>query len=613
MTLQPTPLCMSHAGLLSESQPAARRNVFMAPDHVEDMLAHASARFALQMQKQDRVSISANAVRDMLEELMTGEVNVIDNIPVMRMPDGFMTSEYGEWVPIVPALDGWVDCMQRIAPELSSETIANLGRLIGAGEEITPELVMVARMQLEDQIAEMKRLPICAINAAIESTKADWRAEQQHKKETETMNARDNAPTLPAIDGAINAAHGLLLKSEDALSADDVAKALAIKKAEASKQLRELNGLGLLESEPRKGGTMYFRLAVAAPVSDIKEMGDVSLNNEGKTAEVCESVQAGGESQTGQSDDPVLHALGVMTRVASAARDLLHESEEFDFPDGLGRGAPQRLWDALGSEIEAAENDGAPIDDEMPPADPALLASANRILSDRLERVAHVLRGCGLPALADVGHEDLQMAAAALSGAYQMALADAAAVPDLRNTVTELDATVTLQRETLVVAASDVSRLSNELATERRVSGSAMSAVASICEHLGCDDHNGHVPVLRAIDDLRAQIASLTADVMRTRGSLNSALIEANRLRAELAVERQACKTLQESASTAPVRAATSFIVRAAKRKPRTFSSIEKAREAAMAAIRAGAQRAEVCPMLPPVGVARKGAEWRAA
>ena len=97
----------------------------------------------------------------------------------------------------------------------------------------------------------------------LKELRADQRDEaKQLKEETEAMNARDNAPTLPAIDGAINAAHGLLLKSSDALSADDVAKALAIKKAEASKQLRELNGLGLLESEPRKGGTMFFRLAV---------------------------------------------------------------------------------------------------------------------------------------------------------------------------------------------------------------------------------------------------------------------------------------------------------------------------------------------------------------
>jgi len=175
----------------------------------------------------------------------------------------------------------------------------------------------------------------------LKELRADQRDEaKQLKEETETMNARDNAPAMPAIDGAINAAHGLLLKSEDALSADDVAKALAIKKAEASKQLRELHGLGLLENEPRKGGTMYFRLAVAAPVSDINEMGDVSLTNEDKT------------------DTPI---------------------------------------DWTAPEMQHL----APEDYELPPADPALLASANRMLSDRLERVAHVLRGCGLPALAE--------------------------------------------------------------------------------------------------------------------------------------------------------------------------------------------------------------------
>ena len=68
-------------------------------------------------------------------------------------------------------------------------------------------------------------------------------------------------------------------------------------------------------------------------------------------------------------------------------------------------------------------------DYKLPPADPVLLASANRMLSVRLERVAHVLRGCGLPALADIsGAEDLQMATAALSGAYQMALAESIAL-----------------------------------------------------------------------------------------------------------------------------------------------------------------------------------------
>lgn len=225
----------------------------------------------------------------------------------------------------------------------------------------------------------------------------------------------------------------------------------------------------------------------------------------------------------------------------------------------------------------------APEDYVMPPADPVLLASANRMLSDRLERVAHVLRGCGLPALTDVGHEDLQMAAAALSGAYQMALADAAAVPDLRNITAELEATVALQRETLVTAAADVSRLSAELATERRVSGSAISAVASICEHLGCDDHNGHVPVLRAIDDLRA----------------------------ELAVKRQACKALREQINSAPSASAKGYVLKIPKRAMRSFGKEAAAQSAAMAAARAG-KAGEVFALVP-VGKAVRGAEWRVA
>jgi len=587
MTLQPIPLCMSRAGLLSESQPAARRNVFMAPDHVEDMLAHASARFALQIQKQDRVSISANAMRDMLEELMTGEVNVIDNIPVMRMPDGYMTREYGEWVAIVPALDGWVDCMQRIAPELSSESIVNLGRLIGAGEEITPELVMVARMQLEDQITAMKRLPICAINAAVESTKSDWRAEQKQKKETETMNARDNAPAMPAIDGAINAAHGLLLKSEDALSADDVAKALAIKKTEASKQLRELHGLGLLESEPRKGGTMYFRLAVVAP------------------AKVCDLVQTEGESQT-ESGTPI-------------------------------------DWQAPEMQYLAPE------DYVMPPADPVLLASANRMLSDRLERVAHVLRGCGLPALANIsGAEDLQMATAALSGAYQMVLADNGALDaerlDINQEVSSLLGIIADIRAAIGDPEGKI--MMGELA--RHIKGDyAFSAscdaehyslrmdVAAVSEKLF--EHYGPCKLsfaLRTMDMLiEAQhayisvqdrrIASLSAiansadnrinslvnDVTSTRRSLGDALNEADRLRAELATERQAREALQEQAGTVE---AVGYFVTSASHGPRYFSKRENAIRDAMKNARLG-WCTRVIPAGKPIGTARRGAEWRGA
>jgi hypothetical protein len=41
-----------------------------------------------------------------------------------------------------------------------------------------------------------------------------------------------------------------------------------------------------------------------------------------------------------------------LRRISDAAHRLYSESEEYDFDDGLGRGAPQELWDALSTEID---------------------------------------------------------------------------------------------------------------------------------------------------------------------------------------------------------------------------------------------------------------------
>ena len=84
-------------------------------------------------------------------------------------------------------------------------------------------------------------------------------------------------------------------------------------------------------------------------------------------------------------------------------------------------------------------------DDEIPPADASLLALANRELSDRLARVAHVLRGSGLEALKNLDDgADLQSAAAAVTGAYQMALGELHAftgkIADLQHKVSMQDA-----------------------------------------------------------------------------------------------------------------------------------------------------------------------------
>ena len=57
---------------------------------------------------------------------------------------------------------------------------------------------------------------------------------------------------------------------------------------------------------------------------------------------------------------------------------------------------------------------------------------------------------------------------------------------------------------------------------------------------------------------------------------------------------------------------AAGYLVRASKRKPRTLLDKDKARDAALSSIRAGAQRAEVYALVP-IGCARRGAEWRPA
>jgi DNA-binding MarR family transcriptional regulator len=81
----------------------------------------------------------------------------------------------------------------------------------------------------------------------------------------------------------------------------------------------------------------------------------------------------------------------------------------------------------LAAEVEASLDESDEDEYELPEPDAELLASANRMLSERLAGVASVLRGSGLPELANVRDgEDMQPHASALAGAYQMALSDLA-------------------------------------------------------------------------------------------------------------------------------------------------------------------------------------------
>ncbi|NML24295.1 helix-turn-helix domain-containing protein [Zoogloea dura] len=113
------------------------------------------------------------------------------------------------------------------------------------------------------------------------------------------------------------------------------------------------------------------------------------------------------------------------------------------------------------------------------------------------------------------------------------------------------------------------------------------------------------------VEEQEARIGSLVTDVSNTRNALAHAINESDRLRNELIVERQAREALQEQSDAVDVAdAAVGYLVRAPKRKPRLLTKPERAREAALAAVRAGAGRAEVLAVVP-VGIARRGAEWQ--
>lgn len=178
-------------------------------------------------------------------------------------------------------------------------------------------------------------------------------------------------------------------------------------------------------------------------------------------------------------------------------------------------------------------------DDAIPPADASLLALANRELAGRLARVAHVLRGSGLEGLKDLDDgADLQTAAAALTGAYQMTLASLQA-----------------RGEQFLEMQDELNRRDDELLAQAST-----------------------------IVDLRSQLEGLQREVMRGA----------------------TCLSGQDRYTAA------GYLVRASKRKPRTLLDKDKARDAALSSIRAGAQRAEVFALVP-IGHARRGVEWRSA
>lgn len=249
-----------------------------------------------------------------------------------------------------------------------------------------------------------------------------------------------------------------------------------------------------------------------------------------------------------------------------------------------------------------AASDEVERDDAMPPADASLLALANRELSDRLARVADVLRGSGLEALENLDDgADLQVSAAALTGAYQMALAELHACT---GKIADLQHKVSMQDAELFKQAGVVVDLRNQLGEERTARQAEL---------------DGRSRTVKVLDDLIRTASETLAPCVP--GGLDTSDMDLQEIAeavaihvADLAVRLGRAITAHEALQEArsPSKSPEGYLVRTPKRPLRAYRNADSAQAAALAAARNGSGRGEVFELVP-VGKAVRGAEWRPA
>lgn len=72
-------------------------------------------------ERERRANVIARPMRNLMDMLRLGEVFELDGRAVMRMPEiDERFAERAEWVEVPPAIEGWRDCWQRLAPDIST-------------------------------------------------------------------------------------------------------------------------------------------------------------------------------------------------------------------------------------------------------------------------------------------------------------------------------------------------------------------------------------------------------------------------------------------------------------------------------------------------------------
>jgi len=134
-------------------------------------------------ERERKANMIARPMRNLLDMLAHGEVYEIDGRAVMRMPEvdeQFATR--AEWCEIAPAIDGWRDCWQRLAPDISMYYLGILAARLRDDKPLTPRLVEQARAEFDATVERLVDIPPGAVTSAIRTTEIAWELEKLTKE-----------------------------------------------------------------------------------------------------------------------------------------------------------------------------------------------------------------------------------------------------------------------------------------------------------------------------------------------------------------------------------------------------------------------------------------------
>lgn len=139
------------------------------------------ARGIVRAERERRAAEIARPMRELFSVLESGEVYVIGDRAVMRMPelDPSARQSPSDWVEIAPALEGWIDCWQRIAPDLPHQHMKYLADRLREDKALTPRLVAKAREEFEGTISMIPTLSNGQITDAVLRTQISWEFEKR--------------------------------------------------------------------------------------------------------------------------------------------------------------------------------------------------------------------------------------------------------------------------------------------------------------------------------------------------------------------------------------------------------------------------------------------------